>query len=143
MAFLFAAARFAASSSCISDSFARAIASVIRLCAPALSGNTGAPQSQLFEEQVVRITIAPYFATLERLDDRVSPGVIVLGRMLVLRTVAAAHVSAVRADSQMYTLVSGLQTLFAAGCAVQLCGRCSNAGIGRSSHLVSTAESSV
>lgn len=69
---------------------------------------------RLFEVDLVDVTPFPRFTGLEGLHDRVAGLMKMFGGMLVLRRIAAAHVTTLKADSQMYLGVARLQGLFAA-----------------------------
>src|SRR2546421_11426626 len=66
------------------------------------------------EHSVVDVAVHPVLAALERLDDRMAGGAEVLGRVLVLRRVAAANVAADLAQAQVNPGVPHLQTFLAA-----------------------------
>jgi hypothetical protein len=68
---------------------------------------------RLTHEHVVYITPAPILAWLERLDDWVLRLVKMFGCMLVLRRVAAAHVPALQAKTQVHPPVARFQALLA------------------------------
>jgi hypothetical protein len=68
----------------------------------------------LTHEHVVHITPAPILAWLERLDNWVLRLVKMFGCMLVLRRIAAAHVPALEAKTQVHPAVTHFQTLLAA-----------------------------
>jgi hypothetical protein len=53
------------------------------------------------KKKLVHITPDPFLAGLKRLNKRMAGGVEVLGRVLVGRRVAAAHVPAVKAHAQV------------------------------------------
>jgi hypothetical protein len=63
---------------------------------------------------LVDVTPHPVFTAFQRLDNRVAGGAEMLGRVLVPRCIATAHVAACFAQAQMHPGVSGLQTFFAA-----------------------------
>src|SRR5579863_2262299 len=69
--------------------------------------------TRLIKHEFVDVAPAPAFAGLDRLNDRVLAAMKVLGRVLVLRGIATAHVAADQAHPQMNPRVSGLQTFFA------------------------------
>jgi hypothetical protein len=74
----------------------------------------------LREVQLDLIDVAPppRLAGLERLHDRVLRAMKVFCRMLVFRRIAATHMPALQAQSQMYPRVTHLQAFFApVGCA--------------------------
>ena len=56
------------------------------------------------------------FTGLERLDDGMAGGVEMLGRVLILRRVAAADVTAGEAQAQMHPPVADLEAVFATAC---------------------------
>ena len=56
--------------------------------------------------RLILITIRPRLSRLERLDNRMLRVVEVFGRVLVFRRVAAAHVPADHADTQVNPLVA-------------------------------------
>jgi hypothetical protein len=62
----------------------------------------------LFGHYFVYVAPFPIFSRLKRLYDRMVGGVEVLGRVLVLGIVAAAHVPASEAQAQMHPRVPGL-----------------------------------
>jgi hypothetical protein len=63
-------------------------------------------------KRLVYVTPAPIFAGLERLNDGVTTGVVMLGGMLVGGGVAAADVAAGEADPQMDPPATGFETIF-------------------------------
>ena len=82
------------------------------------------------------------FAGLERPDDRVLGRVEVLGRVLVLRGVAAADVTALPALAQVHPRVAHLQALFAALRRLGLTSRsCRDANRGSPHHASSSGRS--
>ena len=69
--------------------------------------------SDEFELHLIYITPAPIFARLERFDDRVIRFVEVFCRVLVLRGVAATHVTTRHTEPQMNPRITHLQTFLA------------------------------
>ena len=65
------------------------------------------------EEELVNITPTPVFSWLERLNDRVTGGMEMLGGMRILRIVTTAHMPAFQANTQMYPGVTECKTLLA------------------------------
>src|SRR5690242_17742212 len=63
-----------------------------------------APRPSL-HKHLIHITPSPALIGLERLDDRVSGCMEMLGRVLVLRRIAAAYVTAGQAQAQMQPAV--------------------------------------
>jgi len=68
----------------------------------------------LFDEEIVRVAVAPAFAPFERADHRVRRSAVVLGGVLVLGVVAASDVSALQAEPEMHPRVTGGETFLAA-----------------------------
>jgi len=68
----------------------------------------------LFDEEIVRVAVAPAFARFERADHRVRCRAVVLGGVLVLGVVAASDVSAFQAEPEMHPRVTGGETFLAA-----------------------------
>src|SRR5205807_9821824 len=66
------------------------------------------------EHDVVEVAIHPVLSWLERLDDRMTGRTEVLGRMLILRRVAAPDVTAHLAKPKVHPGVPHLQTFLAA-----------------------------
>ena len=66
------------------------------------------------EEELVNITPTPVLPWLERLNDRVTGGMEMLGGMLILRIVTTAHMPAFQANTQMYPGVTHFQALLTA-----------------------------
>src|SRR5262249_24763998 len=60
-----------------------------------------------------RVAVAPELAGLERANDRVLGGVVMLGRVLVARVVAAADVPARQAEAQVDPFVTHREALVA------------------------------
>src|SRR5262249_32640982 len=77
-------------------------------------GTVGAAE---VEHQLVGKAPAPVFAGLERSHDRMLGVMKVLGRVLVLRRITAAHVPALHAQAKVHPSVVHLEALFAAVCA--------------------------
>jgi hypothetical protein len=69
---------------------------------------------ELLEEEFIYVAPAPFFARLKGFDNRVAGCVKVFGRVLILGRIAAAHVAARFAQSQVHPTVTHLQTLLAA-----------------------------
>src|SRR5580692_11203033 len=69
--------------------------------------------AQLVQHEFVDVAPAPVLSRLDRLDDRVLAAMIVLGRVLVLRGIAAAHMAADQAHPQMHPRISRFQTILA------------------------------
>jgi hypothetical protein len=65
------------------------------------------------EHQLVDVTPAPFFARLERFHNRVVGRVEMLGRVAILRVVAAADVAADHAEAQVQPPIAQVQALFA------------------------------
>jgi hypothetical protein len=63
------------------------------------------------EHQVVWIAAEPVFIRLERLDDGVPNGAVMLGRVPTRAVVAAADMATGHADSQMDPILAQLQAL--------------------------------
>jgi hypothetical protein len=63
---------------------------------------------------LVDIAPAPILPRFERFDDRVLGRMKMLGRVLVLRRIAATHVPARQAQAQVYPAIAHLQTFLAA-----------------------------
>src|SRR6266536_2705154 len=68
-----------------------------------------------FEHQVVDVTITPLLARLLRANDGVTCGVVMLGRVLVLRRVAAPHVATGHAEPEVNPAITDAQAIFATG----------------------------
>jgi hypothetical protein len=68
----------------------------------------------LLERHLVHETPHPVLSWLERLHDRVLGLVEMLRRVLVLRRIAASHVSADQTETQMHPGIACLQAVFAA-----------------------------
>ena len=66
------------------------------------------------QNEFVDVTPAPVLTRLERADDRMVRGVIVLAGVSILRIVAAAYVTAGPAQAQMHPLITERQALLAA-----------------------------
>ena len=66
------------------------------------------------EHHLIDVAPTPGLAGLEGGDDRVLRTMEVLGRVLVLRVVAAAYVPALHAEPQVDPYVAGLQAILAA-----------------------------
>src|SRR5258708_17238978 len=66
------------------------------------------------EHQLVRVAEKPVLTRLEGLDHRMLRGVVVLGGVLVLRTVAAADVAALHAEAEVDPDVTHLEAFLAA-----------------------------
>jgi hypothetical protein len=67
-----------------------------------------------FQHDLVNITPAPVFARLDRTHEGVVGGMEVLGGVLILGRIAAAHVSAGKAETKMNPGVAQLEAFFAA-----------------------------
>jgi hypothetical protein len=65
------------------------------------------------EHHVIHVAVAPVFSGLEGLDNRVSRVVVVLGRVLILRFIAATYVPAKQALPEMHPLVPRPEALLA------------------------------
>src|SRR5208282_4277245 len=72
-------------------------------------------ESSEIQLDFIDIAPAPAFAGFDGLHDRVLRGVEVLRRMLVLRGVAAAHIAAGQAESQMNPSVAQFEAFGASG----------------------------
>src|SRR5215213_8235972 len=66
------------------------------------------------DHYVIDVAVAPVFSGLEGLDDRVSREVVVLGRVLVLRFIAATYVPANEALTQVHPRAPHPEALLAA-----------------------------
>jgi hypothetical protein len=66
------------------------------------------------EEELVNITPTPVFSWLERLNDRVTGCMEMLGGMLILRIVTTAHMPAFQANTQMHPGVANFQAILTA-----------------------------
>src|SRR5438552_9363343 len=66
------------------------------------------------EVHLIYLAPAPLLARLERFDDGVTALVEVLGGVLVLRVVAAAHVPTGHTEAKVYPCIPHLQAVFAA-----------------------------
>jgi hypothetical protein len=67
----------------------------------------------LFHEQLIRVAPSPMLARLKRLDDRMLSCKKVFGGMLVLRAIAAAHMTAAETETQLDPCVSSFQAVLA------------------------------
>lgn len=67
-----------------------------------------------FKEDLINVAPDPILTWLERLDNRVVRRVKMLGGVLVLGRVTAAHMSTNAAEAQMHPGIAYLQALFAA-----------------------------
>ena len=65
------------------------------------------------EEELVNITPPPVLPWPERLNDRVTGCMEMLGGVLILRIVAAADMPAFKADAQVYPGVADFQAILA------------------------------
>jgi hypothetical protein len=86
-------------------------------------------------ECVIDIAPTPIFAPLKRLNDGMFGDLKMLGRMFVLRRIAAAHMSTRLAEAQMYPAIAHCQTFFTAISArchgmdlIEMGARCSHDG---------------
>src|SRR5205823_5760088 len=77
------------------------------------SGNGSGGQSGEVKFDLVDVAPAPILARLERLHDRMLGGMEMLGGMLILGRIAAAHVAAGQAQAQVHPSVAHFQTLLA------------------------------
>src|SRR5215213_10328652 len=66
------------------------------------------------DHYVIDVAVAPVFSGLEGLDDRVAREVVVLGRVLVLRFIAATYVPANEALTQVHPRAPHPEALLAA-----------------------------
>jgi hypothetical protein len=83
------------------------------------AGETAVPRQtlpQLLHEDLIDVTPQPVFARLEGLDDRVLGSVEMLRRVFVLRTVAAADMTASFAEAKMNPRVAHFQAFFTTPC---------------------------
>src|SRR5579871_1980588 len=71
-----------------------------------------AAKSPLLHEELIDVAPKPVFSGLERFDDRVIRRVEVLGRVLVLGTVAAADMAACLAEAKVNPRIAHFQALF-------------------------------
>jgi hypothetical protein len=69
---------------------------------------------QFFKIKVINIAIAAILTRLKVFNDRVAGGMIMIGGMLVLGLVTAAHVTADFAQAQMDPGITHLQAFYAA-----------------------------
>jgi hypothetical protein len=69
-----------------------------------------------FDFHHIDVAPLPVFSRLERLHDGMMRGVIMFRGVLVLRTVATAHVTARQAEPQMNPTIALFKAFFAAGC---------------------------
>jgi hypothetical protein len=74
----------------------------------------GAARGLLLDEEVVDVAVAPILTRFEGADHRMLRRVIVLGRVAVLRIVAAADVAALKAEAQVDPGVAYREAVFAA-----------------------------
>jgi hypothetical protein len=65
-------------------------------------------EGKLFNEEVIYVAIPPVFVGFVGLDHRVVGGVEMFGGMFVLRVIAASHVPASLAETQMHPGIAHL-----------------------------------
>src|SRR5580698_3407180 len=73
--------------------------------------DNGAPP--LLKNRLVHVTPDPIFAGLDGLHQRMLGSVKMLGRVLILGGIAAAHVATLQTDAQVDPTVSHLETFLA------------------------------
>ena len=68
--------------------------------------------SAFFKHQFIHVTPKPILTWLNRFYDRMLAGMEMLGRMLVLRRIAAAYMSALKTQTKVNPCVPDLYALF-------------------------------